>query len=82
MTGYVYRGKRPDLGIDLETLNAAIVKARTETAAVPVLDVCGTNDGWLRHRFRHERPCAACRDAHGDPPPRQTRTRTSQGQFA
>ena len=62
MTGYVYNGGKRDLGIDLEALNAAIVKARTEAANVPTLDVCGSNDGWLRHRYRHEKPCQACRD--------------------
>lgn len=25
--------------------------------------ICGTNDGWLRHRRRHEVPCAACAHA-------------------
>lgn len=24
---------------------------------------CGTNDGWLRHRRRHETPCADCNQA-------------------
>lgn len=26
-------------------------------------NVCGTNDGWLHHRRRHEVPCTACNQA-------------------
>jgi hypothetical protein len=25
--------------------------------------VCGTHDGWLQHRRRHEQPCAPCLEA-------------------
>ena len=86
MTGYVYRGRKHDPGHpDLETLNAAILTARTQDAQVPVLDICGPAGGWLRHRYRHERPCQACRDARAAE--RGTlgqvrKTRTSAGRSA
>lgn len=31
---------------------------------MPIHTQCGTNDGYLRHRRKKEKVCAACRDAH------------------
>jgi hypothetical protein len=67
MSGYVYRGAKREGLPDLETVNAAIVKARPPGAGPVVLphgDVRhGTSIGFRDHLQHGEQPCDRCQYA-------------------